>query len=152
MEPKFFEDVEVGDKGVTAGRTITEADVVSFAGLSGDYNPIHTDEEFCKGTMFKQRIAHGALVLSVASGLFTQCEMNLFIKTNLMALMGINWRFLKAVFMGDTVHVEVQIIEKKETSKADRGIIIQRRSVVNQHGDTVQEGEVTLMMRRKASS
>ena len=152
MEPKFFEDVEVGDKGVTAGRTITEADVVSFAGLSGDYNPIHTDEEFCKGTMFKQRIAHGALVLSVASGLFTQCEMNLFIKTNLMALMGINWRFLKAVFMGDTVHVEVQIIEKKETSKADRGIIIQRRSVVNQHGVTVQEGEVTLMMRRKASS
>ncbi|MFC1858179.1 MaoC/PaaZ C-terminal domain-containing protein [Thermodesulfobacteriota bacterium] len=149
MEPKFFEDVEVGDKGVTAGRTITEADVVAFAGLSGDYNPIHTDAEFCKGTMFKQRIAHGALVYSISSGLFTQCEMNLSIKTNLMALMGINWRFLKAVFFGDTVHVEVEIIEKKETSKADRGIIIQKRSVVNQHGDTVQEGEVTLMMRRK---
>lgn len=152
MEEKYFEDLQVGDNDRTGGRTITEADIVNFAGLSGDFNPIHMDESHASRTVFKQRIAHGLLVLSVASGLFTQSEMNLSIKPNVMALMDIKWRFLKPVFIGDTVHLEIEITEKKETSKDDRGIIMTRRTVVNQKGDEVQQGEVMMMIKRRPKS
>jgi acyl dehydratase len=152
MEEKYFEDLQVGDTDRTGGRTITEADIVNFAGLSGDFNPIHMDEVHASKTVFKQRIAHGLLVLSVASGLFTQSEMNLSIKPNVMALMDIKWRFLKPVLIGDTVHMEIEITEKKETSKDDRGIIVTKRTVVNQKGDEVQQGEVMMMIRRRPKS
>ena len=152
MEEKYFEDLQVGDNDKTGGRTITEADIVNFAGLSGDFNPIHMDESHASKTVFKQRIAHGLLVLSVASGLFTQSEMNLSIKPNVMALMDIKWRFLKPVFIGDTVHMEIEITEKKETSKDDRGIIVTKRTVVNQKGDEVQQGEVMMMIKRRPKS
>jgi acyl dehydratase len=152
MEEKYFEDLQVGDTDRTGGRTITEADIVNFAGLSGDFNPIHMDESHASRTVFKQRIAHGLLVLSVASGLFTQSEMNLSIKPNVMALMDIKWRFLKPVFIGDTVHIEIEITEKKETSKDDRGIIVTKRTVVNQNGDEVQQGEVMMMIKRRPKS
>jgi acyl dehydratase len=152
MEEKCFEDLQVGDNDRTGARTITEADIVNFAGLSGDFNPIHMDESHASRTFFKQRIAHGLLVLSVASGLFTQSEMNLSIKPNVMALMDIKWRFLKPVFIGDTVHMEIEITEKKETSKDDRGIIVTKRTVVNQKGDEVQQGEVMMMIKRRPKS
>jgi acyl dehydratase len=149
MEQKFFEDICVGDKDKTAGRTITEADIVNFAGLSGDFNPIHIDKQFAEKTFYKKRIAHGILVFSVASGLFTQCAMNLSMKQNVMALMQIDWKFVKPVFIGDTIHLEVEVVEKKETSKTDRGIFIIKRTVVNQNNDVVQQGDVTMMIRRK---
>ena len=152
MEQKYFEDLQIGDKDITAGRTITEADIVNFAGLSGDFNAIHVDDDFAKGTFFKKRIAHGLLVLSVGSGLFTQSEMNISIKANLIALMEIKWRFLKPVFVGDTVHLEVEVTEKRETSKGDRGIVVMRRTVINQNGEAVQQGDATLMLRRKPKS
>ena len=148
-EELFFEDIQVGDKGTTAGRTVTEADIVNFAGLSGDYNPIHVDAAFARGTLFQKRLAHGLLVLAMASGLYTQCEMNLRSKANLIAAMDIQWRFLKPVFIGDTIHVAVEVVEKRETRKPDRGIVIQKRTVVNQQGEAVQEGLVTSMFRRR---
>lgn len=150
METKYFEDLQLGDKGCTGGRTVTEADIVNFAGLSGDFNPIHMDEAFCQNTFFKQRIAHGLLVLAIASGLFTQSEMNLAMRENLIALMEIKWRFLRPVFIGDTVHVEVEIKDKRETAKNDRGVVIQTRTVYNQKGETVQQGEASMMIRRKS--
>ena len=149
MEPKFFEDICVGDKDKTVGRTITEADIVNFAGLSGDFNPIHIDKHFAEKTFFKKRIAHGILVFSVASGLFTQCEMNSSMKENVIALMQIDWKFAKPVFIGDTIHLEVEVMEKKETSKTDRGIVLIKRTVVNQDNEVVQHGDVTMMIRRK---
>ena len=152
MEEKYFEDLQVGDSDRTGGRTVTEADIVNFAGLSGDFNPIHMDESHASRTFFKQRIAHGLLVLSVASGLFTQSEMNLSIKPNVMALMDIKWRFLNPVFIGDTVHMQIEITEKKETSKDDRGIIVTKRTVVNQKEDEVQQGEVMMMIKRRPKS
>jgi len=152
MTAKFFEDLAVGDQDVTAARTITEADIVNFAGLSGDFNPIHMDATFAQGTPFKQRIAHGLLVLSVASGLFTQCRLNISIKPNLLALMEINWRFLKPVFIGDTIHVQAEVIEKRTTSKTDRGIIVNRRTVINQQGQAVQQGDILLLLRRRAAA
>ena len=149
MDQKYFEDLKLGDQDQTVGRTITEADIVNFAGLSGDFNPIHMDQAFAEKTFFKKRIAHGILVFSVASGLFTQSEMNTFMKKSVIALMEIKWKFLKPVFIGDTIHLEVEIIEKKETSKPDRGIVILKRTVVNQKGDAVQEGDIIMMIRRR---
>ncbi len=149
MEQKYFEDLQVGDKSKTIGRTVTETDIVNFAGLSGDYNPIHMDAEFAKGTPFKKRIAHGLLVWSISSGLFTQSEMNMSIKKSVLALMEISLRFVNPVFIGDTIHLEVEIVDKKETSKQDRGIIVMRRSIYNQHEEEVQQGKVTVMLRRK---
>jgi len=149
---KYFDDLNLGEKSSTAARTVTEADIVSFAGLSGDYNPIHVDAAFAENSPFKQRIAHGLLVLSIASGLFTNCELNLSIKNSLIALMEVQCRFLKPVFIGDTIHVEVEIKEKKETSKPDRGIVIMERTVLNQKGDIVQKIEAILMMRRRGEN
>ena len=149
MDQKYFEDLQTGDRDKTVGRTITEADIVNFAGLSGDFNPIHMDRAFAEKTFFKKRIAHGILVFSVASGLFTQSEMNTFMKKSVIALMEIKWKFLKPVFIGDTIHLEVEIIEKKETSKPDRGIVVVKRTVVNQDGDAVQEGDIIMMIRRR---
>lgn len=149
MKTKFFDDLEVGESSRTAARTITEADVVNFAGLSGDFNPIHVDEVYAQGTPFKQRICHGLLVLSVASGLFTHCEMNLAIKESLIALLDVQWRFLKPVFPGDTVHVVAEVKEKKEVSKPERGIVKLERTVYNQRGEIVQQGETALMLRKK---
>ena len=150
MEQKYFEDLQVGDTDQTVGRTITEADIVNFAGLSGDFNPIHMDKDFAEKTFFKKRIAHGILVFSIASGLFTQSEMNISIKKNVIALMEINWKFLKPVFIDDTIHLEVEIINKKETSKPDRGLVTKRRIVVNQKGEIVQQGDVLMMVKRKS--
>lgn len=147
MDQKYFEDLQIGDQDQTVGRTITEADIVNFAGLSGDFNPIHMDKEFAEKTFFKKRIAHGILVFSIASGLFTQSEMNTFIKKSVIALMEIKWKFLKPVFIGETIHLKVEIMGKKETSKSDRGIVIVKRTVINQNGDTVQEGDIIMMIR-----
>lgn len=149
MEQKYFEDINVGYTEKTIGRTMNEAYITTFAGLSGDFNPIHMDDEFAKNTFFKQRVAHGFLVVSIASGLYTQSELNLTMNKNVMALLDIRWRMLKPVFIGDTIYLVVEIAEKKETSKTDRGIIITKRTVVNQRDETVHVGEVTLMLKRK---
>jgi len=149
MEQKYFEDLNQGDIYNTVGRTITESYITTFAGLSGDFNPIHMDAEFAKKSFFKKRVAHGILILSIASGLYTQSEFNLSMNKNVLAMLGLKWRMPKPVFVGDTVHLQIEIIEKKETSKADRGIIVTRRTVINQHAEIVQEGDVTLMVKRK---
>ena len=131
----FFEDLQVGDEWTTPARTITEADVVNFAGLSGDFNALHMNEEFAKGTIFGRRIAHGLLGLSISSGLVIQT-----IRTAIMAFLGIEWRFLKPIFFSDTIHVVVRVEEKRTTKKPGRGIVTWGRKIVNQHGEVVQEG------------
>ncbi|MDY6969382.1 MAG: MaoC/PaaZ C-terminal domain-containing protein [Spirochaetota bacterium] len=148
-ETKYFDDLSIGDNTTSASRTITEADIVNFAGLSGDYNPIHIDNTYAEKSPFKQRIAHGLLVLSIASGLFTTTDLNLSMKGSLIALMDVKCQFKNPVFIGDTIHVVAEIKEKKETSKGDRGVIIMERNVFKQNGDIVQKIEATLMMRRK---
>ncbi|WP_117237812.1 MaoC family dehydratase [Thermus sediminis] len=143
----YFEDFEVGQRFVTAGRTVTEADIVNFAGVSGDYNPIHTDAEHAKETSFGQRIAHGLLVLAMLTGLRQRSG---HFEGTLIAWLEVrNYRFLKPVFIGDTVHGETEILEKRETSKPDRGILVQRVRVVNQRGEAVHEGEFVTMVRRR---
>lgn len=141
-----FEEFEEGAVHTTAARTITEADVVAFAGLSGDFNPLHTDETFAGKTPFQTRIAHGALVLAVATGLANQ--LGIFEGTTL-ALMEMQTRFTGPVMFGDTIHMEMKVGSKKETSKDDRGVVAFETVVRNHKGDSVLEGQWTLMMRRR---
>ena len=144
----YFEEFEEGKDYVTRARTVTEADVVAFAGLSGDFNPLHTDAEFMKASPFGERIAHGMLVSSISTGLSSQ--MGWFEGTTL-ALLEVTFRFKAPVKLGDTVHLVIKVKDKKPTSKPDRGILLMEANVLNQRDETVIEGEWTTMMRRKAA-
>lgn len=142
----YFEDFELGDEFLTPRRTITEADVAMFAGLSGDYNPLHTDAVMAEQTIFGERIAHGLLGLAVVTGL--KQRLGLFDGT-VIAFLGITWNFKAPIRIGDTIQTKVVIAEKRDTSKSDRGIIVQHVQLLNQHEEVVQEGHHTLMMKRR---
>jgi acyl dehydratase len=144
----YFEDFEEGKEYVSRARTVTEADVVAFAGLSGDYNPLHTDAEFMKESPFGERIAHGMLVSSIGTGLSSQ--MGWFEGTT-VALLEVTFRFKAPVKLGDTVHLVIRVKNKRTTSKPDRGVLQMEANVLNQHDELVVEGEWTTMMRRKAA-
>src|SRR5262249_40298003 len=143
----YFEDVEVGQEWDSVGRTVTEADIVNFAGVSGDFNPIHIDHEFAKSTPFHRPIAHGLLVLSMVSGLAVQTPL-----MRTLAFMTIReWSFRGPVFPGDTVRVRTRVLEKQGRARGRRGIITWHRQVFNQQGKVVQEGTtVTLVEGRGA--
>ncbi len=146
----YFEDFQIGETFESPSRSVTETDIVNFASLSGDYNLIHTDIEFAKNSMFGERIAHGILGMSISSGLFTRTDLNRRMTKTLIALMGIeSWKFLSPIKIGDTIHLQIEIVEKKETSKPNRGIVSFKRKVVNQNGVIVQEGITPMMIYRK---
>ncbi len=155
MEPTdgiYYEDIEEGYEVISPGRTITETDIVNFAGLSGDFNIIHTDAEATKITPFGQRIAHGLLGLSIASGLVTRnpgAEQH-----RLVAFLGLTWDFRNPVFIGDTIYVQQTVAAKRTTSKPGLGIVTYDVKVVNQRGELCQEGQwkVMYMMRDAAPS
>ncbi|MFF5400617.1 MaoC/PaaZ C-terminal domain-containing protein [Peribacillus butanolivorans] len=148
-ETLYFEDFEVGEKFLSPARTITEADVVNFAGISGDYNALHVDSEYAKDSIFGERIAHGLLGLTVSSGLFTRTDLNRRMVQSLITLLGINsWRFLGPLKFGDTIHLEIEIVGKEETSKPDRGIVYFKRKVINQRGKVIQEGTTPMLILR----
>ena len=146
MTPLYFEDFESDSEYVTRSRTITEADVVAFAGLSGDFNPLHVDDEFARQTIFGTRIAHGLLGLSIASGLINQLGIG---EGTVMAFLGLTWNFKGVIRFGDTITVHERVAEKRETSKNDRGILRMAIAVLNQHGEVVQEGEHVLMVKKR---
>ena len=143
----FWEEWEVGKSFTSAARTVTEADIVMFAGISGDYNPLHINEEYCKTTQFGARIAHGPLVYSIAAGLLFQ--LHLYDDT-LIAFLGFeNLRFTKPVKIGDTIHAKVTVTEVAETSKSDRGVMKRLLQVINQRGEVVQEGIQAFLLHKK---
>jgi acyl dehydratase len=133
----YFEEFEIGQTVTSQGRTITESDVVAFAGLSGDYNQIHTDAEFSKETMFGRRVAHGLLVLSIATGLSAQLG---FIEGTVMAFRELTWKFSQPVFIGDTVHMEAKVTELKPYPRLGGGSVILNVAVINQAGESVARG------------
>jgi acyl dehydratase len=143
----YFEEFETGQKVVSPGRTITESDIVCFAGLSGDYTQIHTDSEFAQNTPFGRRVAHGLLVMSIASGLAARTgvlegTVLLFREIN-------NWKFVKPVFIGDTVHVEMEVVEMKEMRRIGGGAVVIELRVVNQEGEVVMKGNWNVLMALK---
>ena len=143
----YFDDVEVGQQWESPGRTITEADIVNFAGLSGDFNPIHIDHEFARATPFRRPIAHGLLTLAIASGLGVH---NPPMRT--IAFMSIReWHFREPVYIGDTICVHTRILEKEERSRGRRGVITWERKIVNQEGKVVQEGVTLTMVEGRAA-
>ena len=148
MTGLYWEEWDVGAEFVSSARTITEADIVNFAGISGDYNPLHIDEEFCKNTQFGTRIAHGPLIYSIAAGLLFQ--LHLYDDT-LIAFLGFDsLKFTKPVKIGDTVRARIEVLEKRETSKPDRGIMKRLLQVINQRDDVVQEGVQVFLLKRNS--
>ncbi len=142
----YLEDFEIGKEYVSPGRTVTEADVVNFAGLSGDFNPMHTDEEFAKEGMFKTRIAHGALGFAISTGLSNQ--MGIYEGTTI-AFMECTVKYCAPLRIGDTIRVHIVPTETRHSSKPGRGILKQFLRLVNQDGVTVMESDQTLMMKSK---
>ena len=142
---RFFEDIEVGEEYESPGRTVTETDIVLFAGLSGDYNVLHTDAEFMKGSIFGERIAHGLLGLAIQAGLFTRATQ----AYATLAFVGLRWKFKAPIRIGDTVRLRARVATKKETSSPGRGLITLERTVLNQRGEIVQEGETDLLVERR---
>ena len=146
----YFDDFRAGMSWTSPSRTITEADLVAFAGLSGDYNPLHTDEEFARGTQFGGRIFHGPGVFAIATGL----ESRLGIKEGTaIAFLGMTWNLRAAVRPGDTITVLQQVAKTKpSSSKQDRGIVTFDVQVVNQHGEVCQDGQWVVMFSRQRSA
>lgn len=141
----YFEEFEIGQKIISPGRTVTEADIVTFAGLSGDFNQIHTDAEYSREGLFGQRIAHGLLGLSITSGLALRTGV---LEGTVLAFREINnWKFVKPVFIGDTIHVEMEVIEKRAMPRLGGGMVTIEMDVRKQDGETVMKGAwVVLVM------
>lgn len=149
VRDKYWEDFEVGDVVLTPKRTVTSTDIVNFACLTGDFNEVHTNWEYCKQTQFGEPIAHGPLVYSIVGGLQYASGIN---DGTLIALLQIDgWRMLKPVFHGDTIHAELMVTAKKETSKNDKGAVEMKREFKNQRGETVQEMTVKMLYKRRAA-
>jgi acyl dehydratase len=144
---RYFEELSAGQVYVSSSRTVTESDIVLFAGLSGDYNQIHTDREFSKTTSFGQRVAHGLLVTSIASGLIAQSGL---LEGTVIAFREINnWKFSKPTFIGDTIHVITEIVETKQIRRLGGGAVIIEVDVRNQNEETVMKGRWTALITSK---
>ncbi|MDQ4077401.1 MAG: MaoC family dehydratase N-terminal domain-containing protein [Chloroflexota bacterium] len=144
---RTFDHFEEDEVITTPRRTITENAIERFAGLSGDFNPLHTDEEFARETPFGTRIAHGMLVAAIATGLANQSGV---FEGTTIALLQQTIRYKEAVFPGDTVHLELTVAGKRESSKPDRGLITFDAAVKNQRDETVIDGQWVLLMRRES--
>ena len=142
----YFEDVPLDKTFVTSGRTITEADVVGFAGLSGDFNSLHVDETFAAATPFGGRIAHGLLVLSIASGLSTRLPVLHALQASLLGMTDVTCRWLAPTRIGDTVRVELTFTAAQLTRSGTRGRVTERRVVLNQDDVTVLDSQWTLLV------
>ena len=147
MSGLYFEEFSVGQKVVTVGRTVSEGDIFNFAGLTGDYNQIHTDAEFSKTTPFGQRVAHGLLGLSMAVGLIWRTGL---LEGTVLAFREITeWKFVKPYFIGDTIHVEMTVTETKALPRIGGGAIIAAIVTKNQNDEVCQRGSLNLLMLSK---
>lgn len=145
---KYFDDLAIGDEFLTVSRTITEADIVNFCGVSGDFNQLHTDIEFASKTPFGQRIAHGMCGMTIASGCLNRSGL---IEGTTIAFKGIKeWGFKRPIFINDTVYVKIKVKDKQESKKPDRGLISFWMSVINQREEIVMEGQWDVLMSRKS--
>ncbi len=140
----WFEEFEPGKTLITTGRTVSEADIVNFAGLSGDFNQLHVNEEYGKQTIFEKRVAHGLLVLSMAVGLLVQTGL---LKDTMGAFREISkWKFRLPVFIGDTIHVVLKILESRTVPMLEGGLVVLGLDVVNQKDEVVMNGNFHLFM------
>ena len=146
FQSTLFEEYQLGATRETIGRTITETDIVLHAGQTGDFFPHHMDAEWCKTQDFGQRIAHGTLIFSVAVGMTAT-----LINPEAFSYGYDRLRFIKPVFIGDTIKVRVTIKEKRDHKKPGFGVVSEMLEVTNQHGETVMACEHLLLVRRSAA-
>jgi acyl dehydratase len=138
----YFNDVEVGQAWESPGRTVTETDIVNFAGLSGDFNAIHVDHEFARTTPFRRPIAHGLLAWAISSGLGLYAP-----PMRTLAFVSIReWHFLGPIFAGDTIRLRSRVLDKQPRARGRRGTLTWQRQIVNQEGKVVQEGVVETLV------
>ena len=142
---RTFEEFTIDEEIMSGVRTVTEADVVNFANLSGDFHPEHMNDEYARKGPFGERVAHGLLIFSMATGLLNQT--GVFEGTSI-AILESKSRFIKAVKFGDTIRAIQKIVGKKETSKPDRGVLSTRITVLNQNDETVLEADLTVLLYR----
>lgn len=136
MESMWFDDVQVGQKWTSHGRTVTESDVSLFASSTGDFNPLHVDHEFAAKGPYRKPIAHGLLGLSWVAGLGSSAPLMQTVAFTAVR----SWEFLAPIYFGDTVHVETVCVEKNGRGRK-AGQIIWSRKLINQKGQTVQQGQ-----------
>jgi acyl dehydratase len=140
----YFEDFVLNDSRETSGRTVTETDIVLHAGQTGDFFPHHMDAEWCKTQPFKQRIAHGTLIFSIAIGLTASV-----INDEAMTYGYDRLRFIRPVFINDTIKVKITILEKKDHKKPEYGLVTELVEVFNQHGEVIMSCQHILLSKRK---
>jgi acyl dehydratase len=136
-EQLYFEDVPLNRPFVTTGRTVTEADVLGFAGLSADFNPLHVDAHYAATTPFGGRVAHGLLVLAIASGMTTRLPIMLGLNRSLLGMTEVTCRWPAPTRIGDSIRVELTFTDKTPTRSGTRGLVTERRRVLNNHNSTV---------------
>jgi 3-hydroxybutyryl-CoA dehydratase len=146
--PLYYDDVSVGDTWDSAGRTVTEADIVNFASMTGDFNPLHVDHEFAKNTLFGRPIAHGLLGLSWMAGLGSYSP---WMRTAAFVRI-VEWKFLKPIFIGDTIRVHTEVMAKSTRGRGRRGLVTWKRQVMNQENVVVQEGLTETLVEIRAAS
>lgn len=138
----YFEDFNIGDEFYSPERTVTQTDIVNFAAFSGDWHPLHCSIEYAKKGPFKDIIAHGMISLAIATGFFT--PLGIFDGTT-QAFLGLTWKFLKPVYVNDTISLKLVVKEKKKAKSGGRGVVIFDASVINQKGEVVSGGEFQMM-------
>ncbi len=138
---KTYGEFQIGTKDKSPAITITDAHIILFASLSGDYNPLHVDEEFAKKTPFKTRIAHGLLSVSVLSGYLGQ-----LLSGTAIAFLGAHYKFTAPVRIGDTIHAEAEVINKKDVAKYNGGVVTIKLQIKNQRGEICVDGEASAMV------
>ena len=146
MPEKFWEDFSVGDKVTSMAITVTEAHLVTWAGLTMDYYPLHMDKEYAAGTPFKERIAHGPLTFALAVGLMGTTG---YAKDSVVAWLGVSdMRIPAPVKIGDTIRLHAAITELRETKNPENGLTVMRYEVVNQSDETVMTFDMKFLMHR----
>ena len=143
---RHYEEFEAGQRYETPRRTVIEADISQFAGLTADFNPLHMDEVFAAQSDFGGRITHGPMIVGMAFGLVSRIDL---IDGTVLGLLDIGWSFKAPVRPGDTIGVVVRVIGKRMTRKPDRGVVELELDVINQRGDIVQAGKAKVMIRRR---
>lgn len=143
---KFWDELTVGQEFWTGGRTVTEGDVLAFSGLTGDFNPLHTDEDFARTGPFGTRVPHGPLIHDMYLGLLDRLGL---VAGTALAFLELHWKFLSPVLAGDTIHARVAVRAKREVKTPGRGIVSFAVTLFNQRGEPVQEGEHVLLLARR---
>ena len=149
MTGRYLDQFAIGEMSESPGRTVTETDIVAYSWVSSDTNPMHTDAVFAGASPLGQRIAHGTLIMSIATGLSARLGQ---LDGTAIAALGVDqWKFIKPVFIGDTVRLKSTVVEARPSSNPDRGVLTRRMDVLNQRAEIVQTGLMTTLVARRAS-